>query len=260
MKKYITVLLNFFFFMVVFSQTPEYGNNPKVGKILHLKDANIYYEIYGKGEPLFLLHGNGGSIEAFKQEIPELSKHFTVIAMDTRAQGKSTDTSLEPLTYKKFAEDVKALADTLKLRKINILGWSDGGNTGIEFAIKYPKNLKKLITSGANVFPDGVGKQEVENMKRDAAKMRDENKPEKEIRLLQLMIDEPQITKEQLNNIKAKVLVLAGDRDLIERAHTEYIAKEIPKSKLKIFKDTSHGVPIEKADELNQDVIQFIRK
>lgn len=54
--------------------------------------------------------------------------------------------------------------------------------------------------------------------------------------------------------------MLAGDRDLIERAHTEYIAKEIPKSKLKIFKDTSHGVPIEKADELNQDVIQFIQK
>ena len=117
-----------------------------------------------------------------------------------------------------------------------------------------------MITSGANVFPDGVGKQEVENMKRDAAKMKAENKPEREIRLLQLMIDEPQITKEQLNNIKAKVLVLAGDRDLIERAHTEYIAKEIPKSKLKIFKDTSHGVPIEKADELNQDVIQFIQK
>lgn len=260
MKKYFILLLSFFLFFSCSSQTPEYGNSLKNGRIMHLKDADIYYEVYGKGKPLFLLHGNGGSIEAFKQEIPELSKHFKVIAMDTRAQGKSTDTSLEPLTYRKFAEDVKALTDTLKLRKINILGWSDGGNTGIEFAIKYPKRIKKLITSGANVFPDGVGKQEVENMKRDAAKMKAENKPEREIRLLQLMINEPQITKEQLNNIKAKVLVLAGDRDLIERAHTEYIAKEIPKSKLKIFKDTSHGVPIEKADELNQDVIQFIQK
>jgi pimeloyl-ACP methyl ester carboxylesterase len=260
MKKYIFLFLIFFLSEKIFSQNIEYGNNPKVGKTLHLKDADIYYEIYGKGKPLFLLHGNGGSIDAFKLEIPELAKHFMVVAMDTRAQGKSTDTSLEPLTYRKFAEDVKALADTLKLRKINILGWSDGGNTGLEFAIKYPENTNKVITSGANVFPDGVGEQEVENMKRDAAKMKAENKPEREIRLLQLMIDEPQITKEQLNNIKAKVLVLAGDRDLIERAHTEYIAKEIPKSKLKIFKDTSHGVPIEKADELNQDVIQFIKK
>ena len=244
----------------IFSQNIEYGNNPKVGKTLHLKDADIYYEIYGKGKPLFLLHGNGGSIDAFKLEIPELAKHFMVVAMDTRAQGKSTDTSLEPLTYRKFAEDVKALADELGLKKINILGWSDGGNTGLEFAIKYPVNTNKVITSGANVFPDGVGEQEVENMKKDVSKMKTENKPERDMRLLQLMIDEPQITKNQLNNIKAKVFVLAGENDLILKSHTEYIAKEIPNSKLKIFKDTSHGVPIEKADELNQDVIQFIKK
>jgi pimeloyl-ACP methyl ester carboxylesterase len=75
-----------------------------------------------------------------------------VVAMDTRAQGKSTDTSLEPLTYRKFAEDVKALADTLKLRKINILGWSDGGNTGLEFAIKYPENTKKIDYEWSECF------------------------------------------------------------------------------------------------------------
>ncbi len=152
MKKYIFLFLIFFLSEKIFSQNIEYGSNPKVGNTLHLKDADIYYEIYGKGKPLFLLHGNGGSIDAFKLEIPELAKHFMVVAMDTRAQGKSTDTSLEPLTYRKFAEDVKALADELGLKKINILGWSDGGNTGLEFAIKYPVNTNKVITSGANVF------------------------------------------------------------------------------------------------------------
>lgn len=242
------------------AQVLDFGKNEKVGKVLHLKDADIYYEVYGKGEPLFLLHGNGGSIDAFTKEIPELSKHFKIIAMDTRAQGKSTDTSTEPLTYIKFADDVKALADELKLKKINILGWSDGGNTAIEFAIKYPKNTNKIITSGANVFPNGVGESEVENMKKDAAKMKAENKSEREIRLLQLMIDEPKITTEQLNHIKAKVFVLAGENDLILRSHTEYIAKEIPNSKLKIYKGASHGVPIERAEELNKDVIEFIEK
>ena len=141
-----------------------------------MKDADIYYEVYGKGEPLFLLHGNGGNIEAFSREIPELSKHFQIISMDTRAQGKSTDSSNEPLTYKKFADDVKALADELKLKKINILGWSDGGNTGLEFALKYPKNLNKLITSGANVFPNGVGEKMVEDMRNEVAKMKAEKK------------------------------------------------------------------------------------
>ncbi|WP_379965350.1 alpha/beta fold hydrolase [Epilithonimonas sp. UC225_85] len=242
-----------------FAQISDFGKNEKVGKILHLKDADIYYEVYGKGEPLFLLHGNGGSIDAFSKEIPELSKHFKIIAMDTRAQGKSTDTSTEPLTYIKFADDVKALADELKLKKINILGWSDGGNTAIEFAIKYPKNTNKIITSGANIFPNGVGESEVENMKKDAAKMKAENRSEHDIRLLQLMIDEPKITKEQLNHIKAKTFILAGENDLILRPHTEYIAKEIPKSKMKIYKGASHGVPIERAEELCKDVIGFIK-
>lgn len=236
-----------------------FGKNTLAGKTLHLKDGDIYYEIYGKGEPLFLLHGNGGSIEAFTKEIPELSKHFMVVAMDTRAQGKSTDTSTEPLTYRKFADDVKALADELGLKKINILGWSDGGNTGLEFAIKYPNNINKVITSGANVFPNGVGEKMVEDMKNDTAKMKAENKPLKDIRLQELMIYEPKITKNQLNHIKAKVFVLAGENDLILRSHTEYIAKEIPNSKMKIYKGASHGVPIERAEELNKDVIEFLK-
>lgn len=236
-----------------------FGKNILAGKTLHLKDADIYYEVYGKGEPLFLLHGNGGSIDAFAKEIPELSKHFMVIAMDTRAQGKSTDKSLEPLTYRKFADDVKALADELKLKKINILGWSDGGNTGLEFAIRYPANVDKVITSGANVFPNGVGEKMVEDMRNDVEKMKSEKKPANSIRLQELMVYEPKITTKQLNNIKAKVFVLAGENDLILRSHTEYIAKEISNSKLKIYKGASHGVPIERAEELNKDVIEFLK-
>lgn len=258
MKK-ILVLNLLLFSLISLAQVYDFGKNPDAGKVLHLKDAEIYYEIYGKGEPLFLLHGNGGSIDAFSREIPELSKYFMVVAMDTRAQGKSTDTSKAPLTYIKFADDVKALADALKLKKINILGWSDGGNTALEFAIKYPKMTNKIITSGANVFPNGVGENEVENMKKDAEKMRADHKPERDLRLLQLMIDEPKITTKQLNNIKAKVLVVAGENDLILRSHTEYIAKEIPNSQLKIYKGASHGVPIERAEELSREVVGFIK-
>ena len=236
-----------------------FGKNTLAGKTLHLRDADIYYEVYGKGEPLFLLHGNGGSIEAFTKEIPELSKHFMVVAMDTRAQGKSTDKSSGPLTYGKFADDVKALADELKLKKINILGWSDGGNTGLEFAIRYPANVNKVITSGANVFPNGVGEKMVEDMRNDVEKMKAEKKPANSIRLQELMVYEPKITTKQLNHIKAKVLVLAGENDLILRSHTDYIAKEIPNSKMKIYKGASHGVPIERAEELNKDVIEFLK-
>lgn len=258
MKK-ILALITLVIYSISFAQNNNFGKNPAAGKILHLADADIYYEVYGKGEPLFLLHGNGGSIDAFTKEIPELSKHFMVVAMDTRGQGQSTDASKEPLTYRKFADDVKMLADELKLKKINILGWSDGGITGLEFAIKYPHRVKKVITSGANVFPEGLGESEVLAMKNDVAEKRAQQKPESEIRLIQLMIDEPKITKEQLNNIKAKVLVVAGENDMILRSHTEYIASAIPKSTLKIYKGASHGVPVERADELSKDVIEFIK-
>ncbi|WP_294286495.1 alpha/beta hydrolase [uncultured Chryseobacterium sp.] len=259
MKKIIGLVI-FCICIVSFAQNHHFGKNSTAGKVLHLNDADIYYEVYGKGEPLFLLHGNGGSIDAFAKEIPELSKHFRIIAMDTRGQGKSTDTSKEPLTYREFADDVKLLADELKLNKINILGWSDGGNTALEFAIKYPDRTNRIITSGANVFPAGVGENEVEAMKRDVAEKIARQKPQSEIRLTQLMIDEPKITKQQLNCIKAKVLVVAGENDLILRSHTEYIAKEIPDSRLKIYKGASHGVPIERAEELTKDVIEFIKK
>ena len=182
-----------------------------------------------------------------------------VIAMDTRAQGQSTDQSSEPLSYIKFADDVKALADFLNLKKINIFGWSDGGNTAIEFAIKYPKKLRKFITSGANVYPLGVGNEEVENMKRDVAKMTAENQPKNDIRLLQLMIDEPKITQEQLMNIKNKALIIAGDNDVILLPHTKFIAKEIPKAKMKIYKNATHSIPIEHSEELIKDIIKFLK-
>lgn len=259
MKKIIGLII-FCIGMLGFAQNHNFGKNPAAGKTLHLKDADIYYEIYGKGEPLFLLHGNGGSIDAFAKEIPALSNHFKIIAMDTRGQGKSTDASTEPLTYIKFADDVKLLADRLNLKKINILGWSDGGNTALEFAIKYPGRTNKIITSGANVFPAGVGENEVESMKREVAEKMAQQKPQSEIRLIQLMIDEPKITKQQLNNIKAKVLVVAGENDLILRSHTEYIAKEIPGSQLKIYQGASHGVPVERAEELSKEVIEFLSK
>ena len=76
--KTIFSLIVLFVSIIYFAQVSDFGKNAKVGKVLHLKDADLYYEVYGKGEPLFLLHGNGGSIDAFTKEIPELSKHFKI--------------------------------------------------------------------------------------------------------------------------------------------------------------------------------------
>lgn len=244
------------------SEKSVYGKNESSGGYLELKDTRLYYEVYGEGEPVFLLHGNSGSIQDFYQQIPVLSKQFKVIAMDTRGQGKSTDTSKKDFTYTMFADDVKALADKLGLKKINIAGWSDGGITGIEFALKYPENLNNLMTIGANAFPEGVDERLVSHMKNQLLVLKMENKPEKfnERRLVKIMLNEPQIGEKELEKIKNPVLVIAGDKDVIKQEHTEFIAKQIPNSELKIYNNATHMIPFEHADELNADILRFLEK
>ncbi|NML69096.1 alpha/beta fold hydrolase [Chryseobacterium sp. RP-3-3] len=244
------------------SENSVYGKNESSGNYLELKDAKLYYEIYGEGESLFLLHGNSGSIKDFYQQIPVLSKHFKVIVVDTRGQGKSADTSERDFTYTQFADDVKALADKLGLKKINIAGWSDGGITGLEFALKYPENLNKLIAIGANAFPQGVDERLVSHMKNQLHVLNIENKPEKfnERRLVTIMLKEPHISKKDLSKIQNPVLVIAGDKDVIKQDHSEMMAKEMPHAELKIYKNATHMIPFEHADELNADILRFLGK
>lgn len=244
------------------SERTVYGQNAAAGNYLKLQDTDLYYEIYGEGEPLILLHGNSGSIKDYYQQIPVLSKQYKVIVIDTRGQGKSLDTSKKDFTYKMFADDVKALADKLKLDKINIAGWSDGGNTGLEFALKYPERLNKLITIGANAFPDGVDDKLTDHFENKMLVMKELKETGKfnEQRLLKIMLTQPRIGKKDLNKIGSKVLVIAGDKDVIKQEHTELIAKEIPNAELKIYSNATHMIPFENADQLNTDILNFLGK
>ncbi|MCA6068875.1 alpha/beta fold hydrolase [Chryseobacterium sp. RG1] len=243
------------------SENSIYGKNDVAGNTLKLNDTELYYETYGEGEPLVLLHGNGGSIKEFYKQIPELSKQFKVIAVDTRAQGKSKDFTKGELNYKIFADDLKNLMDHLNIPKAYILGWSDGGNTGLEFALKYPQNLNKLIIIGANAFPEGVDDDLLKNFKSKVHIMQLANQPENETekRLLNLMLKEPNISKKSLHQIQNPTLVLAGENDVIKKEHTEMIAREIPNAKLKIYPKASHYLPFEIAEDLNKDVIDFLK-
>lgn len=239
-----------------------YGKNESAAQYLKLKDLDLYYEVYGEGEPLVLLHGNSGSIKDYYQQIPVLSKQYKVIAIDTRGHGKSKDSSRKDFTYKMFADDVKAVADHMKIDKINIVGWSDGGNTGLEFALKYPNRLNKLVAIGANAFPEGVEKRLMDHFTNQMTQLNQLNLPEmfNERRVLKIMLTEPHISKNDLNTIKNPVLIIAGDKDVIKPDHTEFLSKQIPNAELKIYKDTSHMVPYEKPDELNTDILSFLEK
>ena len=118
-------------------------------------DIKLNFTQKGEGEPLILLHGNGEESGYFKNQIEEFSRHFKVIAVDTRGHG-SSPRGEGPFSLSRFAEDLKSFMDEQNIPKAHILGFSDGGNIAMLFALKYPERVDKLILNGANLFPSGV--------------------------------------------------------------------------------------------------------
>lgn len=245
-------------------RSPRYDSIDSVGRYVKLKDATLYYETYGTGEPLLLLHGNSQSIYAFAKQIPNLAKKYKVIAVDTRGQGRSTDKSQGPLSYDQFADDMKQLLDSLHISKANVLGWSDGGNTGLIMAIKYPAYINKLAVTGAVLFPttEAVDASTLKAVKKALDGIGNSIDPKQitQKRLLIMLLKEPHISVESLKTISAPTLVMAGERDMIREKHTRLIAKNIPNSKLVIFKGATHYVPVEKVAAFNQTVIAFFEQ
>ena len=121
--------------------------------------AEIYYEQYGSGTPLLILHGNSQSLAVFYPFLRTFLPYFQVILMDSRGHGRSrlsVHTALHGFSTEDMADDVIALLDHLHLSSVHLLGFSDGANIGLEIACKYPERLKTLICISANASPDGL--------------------------------------------------------------------------------------------------------
>jgi len=246
-----------------FNPENTFGNNSITGKYANVNGIKIYYEEYGEGEPLLLLHGNSCSISWFDKQIPELSKQFHVIAVDTRGQGKSSEDG-KTYTYDLFAEDMNALLDHMHLDSANILGWSDGGNTGLIMAMKYPKKVKRLVTMGANVFIDKtvVDNSVVKMLKKEEREIGSDSSYDSRsrVRMINLLLTEPQHTFDELKSIQCPVLVIAGEKDIIKEGHTKAIAAAISKSELLIAPKETHYFPSEDPKVFNAAVIGFLKK
>jgi pimeloyl-ACP methyl ester carboxylesterase len=241
----------------------NFGSNAAVGKYINTRGVKLYYEIYGKGEPLLLIHGNGGSMRAFFFQIDFFAKKYKVIAVDSRAQGKSVDTS-SVLNYEMMADDFSALLDTLKIDSANVIGWSDGGINGLLLAIRHPKKVKKLAISGANLVPDASVFSPRGNllMDSDLAKQRSlkqDAQTRNAIKLIQMMKVEPNIPLSDLQKIKCPVLVIGGDNDLVKASHTLQIFENIPKAYLWILPAAGHSPPFRHKEEFNAKVFEFFK-
>ncbi len=242
----------------------RYGSNPAVGKTFVHDGINFYYEVYGTGEPVLVVHGNGGSIASLAAQIDYFRKHYMVIAMDSRAQGKSGD-SEDQLTYEKMTDDLAALLDHLKVGPVDVLGWSDGGIEALLLGIHHPEKVKKIAAMAANLDPsESAVYPEVMDWVRDTlAAMTPEQKAtaagRRELRLNQLLLDEPHIDPRDLETIAAPTLILAGDHYLIRDEHTLEIYHHVPFSELCIFPNATHAVPFDEPELFNSTVERFFR-
>ena len=199
-------------------------------------DISLYYEKRGAGEPLVLLHGNGEDGSYFLHQMEAFSREFLVYALDTRGHGRSPRGSA-PFTISQFAEDLLAFLDEQGLKRVNLLGFSDGGNIALTFALRHPERVRRLVLNGANLTPRGVkawvqlpivlGYQIASRLQSPKARTNAE--------MLGLMVHEPQIPPSELAGLMMPVLVIAGTRDMIREDHTRLMAREIPGARLALI-------------------------
>ncbi|WP_190242639.1 alpha/beta fold hydrolase [Hymenobacter lapidiphilus] len=237
-----------------------YGQNPAAGYYLPVRGGRLYYERYGHGTPLLLLHGNGQSIAAFRHQLGALARHYDVLALDTRAQGRSQDATTADFTYELFAQDVAQLLDSLHLGPVDVLGWSDGGNTALALALARPAAVRRLVLMGANLFPAAIEPDYLLLFREQLRQTQLHPDPQapNSVRLLRLLLQEPRMRFAQLAGIRAPVLVVAGAHDVVLEAHTRQLARSLPQGEVLILPNATHYAPQEVPAAFNRAVVNFL--
>jgi len=229
----------------------------------------MYYAVYGSGEPILLIHGGLGHADIWANQVIALSKDHKVIVADSRGHGRSTRNE-QPYGYDLMASDYLALLDRLKIEKTALVGWSDGGIIGIDIAMNHPERLTKLFAQAANVTVDGVDPNVMNNATfgayiersgKDYARL--SKTPDQYDAFVEqishMWASEPAWTKEQLAAIKVPTAIVLGDHDeAITRAHTDYMASAIPGAKLIILKDASHFAMLQDPAGYTKAVLDFL--
>ena len=227
-----------------------------------IMDINHFYIEQGTGFPLILLHGNGEDCAYFTRQIDSFSENFHVIALDTRGHGQ-TPRGEAPFTIRQFAEDLLAFMDQHNIEKAHLLGFSDGGNIAMVFALAHPERVDKLILNGANLDASGVKRKiqiPIEIGYRIAKFFaRKSPKAKKNAEMLGLMVNDPNVNPEELSRIQNKTLVIAGDNDMIKDQHTRLIAQSIPVAELCILQG-NHFIANKNPQSFNEAVLRFLRK
>lgn len=250
---------------------PEPAAMPKPTESGYAKvnGIDMYYAVFGAGDPVLLIHGGLGHADIWASQVAELSKTHKVIVADSRGHGRSTRDA-QPFGYDLMASDYLALLDHLKIDKTALVGWSDGGIIGLDIAMNHPERLTRLYAQAANVSTDGVDPgvetnktfgAYIERSGRDYARM--SKTPDQYNAFVEqishMWASQPNWSKEQLAKITVPTAIVAGDHDeAIKREHTEYMASVIPGAKLIILPNASHFAMLQAPGEYTKSVLDFI--
>ena len=225
-------------------------------------EIKYHYIEQGEGFPLILLHGNGEDLGYFEHQMEPFAKHFRVMAIDTRGHGQ-TPRGNAPFTIRQFAEDLLEFMNRHSIEKAHILGFSDGGNIAMVFALDHPERVEKLILDGANLDASGV-KRSIQipiEIGYRIARLFAGKSPEarKKAEVLGLMVNDPNVKPEELARIQCPTLIVAGSKDMIKEEHTRLIARSIPGAEMVIITG-NHFVANKNPDAFNEAVLRFLSK
>ncbi|MBY5314324.1 alpha/beta fold hydrolase [Rhizobium leguminosarum] len=235
------------------AELPAFPSMPvaKTSGMAEVNDIKMYYAEYGEGDPILFIHGGLGNAEVWGHQVADFAKDHRVIVADSRGHGRSTR-SQQPFGYDLMTSDYVALLDYLKIDKVTLVGWSDGGIIGIDMAMKHPEKLTRVIAQAANVTTDGVKADVMDNKTfNDYINVAGEqyrklsptpNEYDAFVKQIsEMWATQPAWTAADLGKISVPVTLAIGDHDeAVKLDHTEMMAKQIPGAKLVILKDVSH--------------------
>ncbi len=236
-----------------------YGNNPQAGRYQSVGDANLYYEIYGQGKPVVLLHGGlYGYIGEYEYLIPKLAQTHQVIALATRGHGKS-ELGTKPFSREQLAEDAYRVIRAVTTDSVVVIGFSDGGITGYHLTARHPELVRKLVAIGAPRRPTDrttaaptnklITAERLGKESPDFVRSRKQLMPQPErwgefLSQLNRMWHQPSfVSDDALRSIRCPVLVLAGDQDVYFK--TEQVVETyrlFPKGTLALIPGCHHVV------------------
>ncbi|MGH8126325.1 MAG: alpha/beta fold hydrolase [Rhodanobacteraceae bacterium] len=234
----------------------------------------LRYAEYGHGAPVILIPGGFGFAAWWGNQIPALAKHYRVIAIDSRGQGRSSHDPDAKITYRLMASDVLGLMDHLHIRKTALVGWSDGSIIGLELAIHHPERLTKLFAFGANTDPSGYHnsreRSEAQNavvddysrlMRSGFLKLSPTPRDFEAFhrKMSNLWNTSPHISAAQLQAIRVPTWIVDGDHDeIIKRKNIDYQFSQIPDARELIIPGASHFAFLQQPQTMNAALLDFM--